>query len=47
MARFLQIAAQLAISHADYPAIAPLLQVCLILQICLFIHRAIGGEQKP
>jgi hypothetical protein len=31
MAQFLPIAAQLAISHFDYPTIAPLPQVCWIL----------------
>jgi len=46
MARFLQIAAQLAIYHADYPAIAPLPQAFWALQISLFIIRVIGTTQK-
>jgi len=41
------IAALLKISHFDYPAIAPQLQSCWVLQISLFIHRVIGDEQKP
>jgi len=41
------IAALLQIYRVDYPVIAPLPQVCWILQIYLFIPRAIGGEQKP
>jgi hypothetical protein len=41
------IAAPLEISHVDYPAIAPQPQVFWVLQIYLFIHRVIGGEQKP
>jgi len=47
LARFLQIAAQLRISHVDYPAIAPQPQTCWVLQISQFIQRVIGSWQKP
>jgi hypothetical protein len=47
MARFLQIAAQLTISHVDNPAIAPLQKTCWELQSSQFIHRVIGSWQKP
>ena len=47
LAWFLQIAAQLKISHVDNPAIAPLPQVCRGLQSSLFINRVIADEQKP
>jgi len=41
------IAAQTKMLLFAFRVIAPLPQVCWSLQILLFIHRAIGGEQKP
>jgi len=47
MVRFLQIAAQLEISHVDYPVIASQPKACWVLQIPIFVHRAIEATQKP